>query len=439
MEAAAVPLWSLRRVREPVALGALAGMVAVSGLIVAGAESRLGVLVPSAKLRYPGWLQGPLSGASIGIDSHGLAWLVVAMSACYLLVLACADALPARIAVGAVVALHAIFVIAPPLISSDVFGYIDAARLGALHGINPYSPASTHLPHDPVRLYRRWATDLPSPYGPLFVVASYALVPLGVAGALWTLKVITAVASLAIVWLVWKCAERLDRDPLRAALFVGLNPVVLVFGVGGAHNDFFAIALVMAGVYLAIAGRERLTGAAMVAAAAIKLPTGLPLVLAFGGLRGRRRRELLIGAAVALAGFAVLALGFFGHRAAGFVDTIRSQENQVAVYSVPNQIGKALGLGGATSGVKLVADIGFVAALGFLIRWVWRGADWVTAAGWAMFALLLATAWLLPWYAVWILPLAAISADRRLRLAALALAGYLIVTRVTLWLGQPIP
>jgi len=176
----------------------------------------------------------------------------------------------------------------------------------------------------------------------------------------------------------------------------------------------------------------------MIAAAAIKLPTGLPLLLAFSGLR-RRRREVLIGAAVALSGFAALALAFFGHRAAGFLDTIRSQENQVAVYSVPNQIGKAIGLGGATSGVRLVADIGFLAALGLLIRSVWRGADWITAAGWAVFALLLATAWLLPWYAVWILPLAAVSADRRLRLAALALAGYLIVTRVTLWLSIPIP
>src|SRR5205807_1989527 len=200
-----------------------------------------------------------------------------------------ADAVPARIASAAVVALPAIFVIPPPLISSDVFGYIDAARLGTLHGINPYSPALTHLPHDPVRLYRRWATDLPSPYGPLFVVASYALVPLGLAGGLWALKLLTAAASLAIVWLVWKCAERLGRDPLKPALFVGLNPVVLVFGVGGAHNDFIAIAFVMAGVYLAIAGRERISGAAMVAAAAIKLPTGLPLLFAVAGLRTRRR------------------------------------------------------------------------------------------------------------------------------------------------------
>jgi hypothetical protein len=437
MEAAAVPLWSTRRAREVVAVAALAGMVAASGAIVAGAESRLGVLVPSAKYRYPDWLRGPLSGASLGIDVHWLAWLLVAMSVCYVVVLLLADAVDARIAIGAVVALHVIFLIAPPLISSDVFGYIDAARLGTLHGINPYSPASTELPHDPIRLYRRWATDLPSPYGPLFVVASYALVPLGIAGGLWALKVLTAVASLAIVWLVWKCAERLGRDALRAALFVGLNPVVLMFGVGGAHNDFFAIALVMAGVYLAISGRERLTGAAMVAAGAIKLPTGLPLLLAFSALRGKRR-ELLTGAAIAFGAVALLAIAVFGHRAAGFLDTIKSQENQLALYSVPNQIGKALGLGGATKGVRYVADAGLLVALVLTVRAALRGVDWVAAAGWAMFALLLATAWLLPWYAVWLLPLAAVSADRRLRIAALALTGYLIVTRVTLWLSIPL-
>src|SRR5205807_10506277 len=109
-----------------------------------------------------------------------------ARSACYPPGLALGSARRPAIALAAVVAPHAIVASHPPLISSDVFGYIDAARLGTLHGINPYSPALTHLPHDPVRLYRRWATDLPSPYGPLFVVASYAVVPLGVAGALWT-------------------------------------------------------------------------------------------------------------------------------------------------------------------------------------------------------------------------------------------------------------
>src|SRR5205807_10060831 len=124
---------------------------------------------------------------------------------------------------------------------------------------------------------------------PLCGSARCALHPLGLARGHSALKPRPAAASLAIVALVWKCAERLGRDPRKAALFVGLNPVVLVFDVGGAHNDFIAIAFLMAGVYLAIAGRERISGAAMVAAAAIKLPTGLPLLFAVAGLRTRRR------------------------------------------------------------------------------------------------------------------------------------------------------
>ena len=48
--------------------------------------------------------------------------------------------------------------------------------------------------------------------------------------------------------------------------------------------------------------------------------------------------------------------------------------------------------------------------------WTWRGGDWVRAAAWAALGLLLATAWLLPWYLIWPLPLAAISRDRPLQL-----------------------
>ncbi len=37
-------------------------------------------------------------------------------------------------------------------------------------------------------------------------------------------------------------------DPLRAAAFVALNPLVLVHVVGGAHNDALAMLLAMLGV-----------------------------------------------------------------------------------------------------------------------------------------------------------------------------------------------
>jgi alpha-1,6-mannosyltransferase len=432
MEAAAVPLWSSRRARELVAYLGLAGIAASSAAIVAGAQRDANLLVPAAKLRYPGWLHGPLSGIRLDVSSDGVAWLLVAMFAGYALVLACSDALPVRFGVGAVVALHALYLLAPPLVSSDVFGYIDTARLGALHGIDPYSSRSTHVPPDAVHLYRRWGSDLPSPYGPLFTLVSYALVPLGIAAGLWGFKALAAAGSLATVWLVWRCASALGRDPLRAALFVGLNPLVLMFAVGGAHNDFLALTAVAGAAYLLIAARERLSGAALVAAAALKLPLGLPLV--FAAARPQtRRRELLAGAAVALVAVAAVSLAAFGTHAAGFLGELRDQQRNVAIYSVPNQVGTLLGFGGITAGIRAIAAAGFLATLVVTLRRTWRGGDWIAAAGWATFALLVSTAWLLPWYVAWLLPLAAISDDRRLRTAALALTAYVVVTRVTLW------
>ena len=77
----------------------------------------------------------------------------------------------------------------------------------------------------------------------------------------------------------------------------------------------------------------------------------------------------------------------------------------------------------------------FAAALVALLWRVRRTGTWFSAAGWATVALLLATAWLLPWYVAWLLPLAALSADRRLAWAAVAFSGYLVASRTGLLLS----
>ncbi|MEA2351045.1 MAG: alpha,6-mannosyltransferase [Thermoleophilaceae bacterium] len=423
---------STRRLRQAAAYAGIATLAAGSALVVAGAQRDPHTLVPAADLRYPGWLHGPLAGFHIQLGTTGLAWLLVAMCAGYVVVLATADAIRVRVAVGAIVGLHALFMLAPPLLSSDVFGYVDLARLGALHDINPFSPSSTHVPADDVHLYRRWGTDLPSPYGPVFVLLGYLLVPLGVAGALWAFKVLVAVASLAVVWLVWRCAAALGRDPLKAALFVGLNPVLLLFAVGGAHNDFFALVAVMGAVYLLVANRERLSGAALVAAAAVKIPLGLPFLFALARPRADRR-GLIGGAAAALVAVVAVSLAAFGSEIGGFLSAVRQQQHDVAIYSVPNQVGELLGLGGITGGIRVAGAALLIATAAHALRRTWRGGDWVAAAGWATFALLVTSAWLLPWYVTWLLPLAAIAGDRRLRVAALALSAYLVATRLAIW------
>ena len=65
-------------------------------------------------------------------------------------------------------------------------------------------------------------------------------------------------------------------------------------------------------------------------------------------------------------------------------------------------------------------------------RWVLRGGDWVRAAAWASLGLLLASAWLLPWYIIWALPFAALSRDNPLITAVLALTALQLAARMPL-------
>jgi alpha-1,6-mannosyltransferase len=312
------------------------------------------------------------------------------------------------------------------LLSADVFGYIDYARLGALHGLDPYAHGPASAPHDAVFAFMRWRGDMPSPYGPLFTLGSYALAPLPVAASFWTLKVGAALASLATVWLVYDCARRLRIAPLPAALVVGLNPLVLVWAVGGAHNDLFVVAAVTASVWLAVSGRERLAGAGLVAAVGLKLSAGIALPF----LLIRRRRALEAALAAGAAAVAV-TLAAFGTGVAGMLRAQADQQNIVATESVPEQLGRAIGLGGATPGLRAAALAGFCAVLAALLVRTWRGGiDWIAATGWATLAMLVTSAWLMPWYVAWLLPLAALGRDRRLSAATLALCAYLVVMRL---------
>jgi hypothetical protein len=72
---------------------------------------------------------------------------------------------------------------------------------------------------------------------------------------------------------------------------------------------------------------------------------------------------------------------------------------------------------------------------------VWQGrTDWIDAAGWATVAMLVAASSLLPWYAAWALPLAAIGRDRRLVRAALVVTGVVLLVQMLgyiPWGGSP--
>jgi hypothetical protein len=421
----------LDRARPLLAVAALAGLVLTGALLCMHAAAGQSGFIPASWHGLPSWMAGPLPGVGDPLDSSLYTGLFVSMCGCYAIVLALARHVEPRTAVAGIVVLHVLFLLAPPLLSADLFGYIDYARIGAVHGLDPYSHGPAAVPHDSVFAFMRWRGDLPSPYGPFFTLVSYALAPLSLAASLWVLKAVATLASLAIVWLVWDAARRLRIAPAPAAMLVGLNPLVLVWAVGGAHNDLLVVAAVTGGVWLAVAGRERLAGAALVGATALKVSAGVMLPFLVAGSRGGRRRESVIGALVAAAAAVVITVAAFGGGGvSGMVRAQVDQQNVVATAALPNQVGRWLGLGGLTGGIRAVALALFVVALVALLVRTWQNRiGWIAAGGWATVAMLATSAWLMPWYVTWVLPLAALGRDRRLVAAALALCVYLVVMR----------
>jgi alpha-1,6-mannosyltransferase len=418
------------------ALGALGllGIVTTVLLICAGAASKPTQYVPARQGGWPGWLAGPLHGLGVGMGSGGFQTLMLIMCASYALVLLSARTLPVAAVAGAIVLAHVALLLGPPLISQDVFGYLAFARLGALHGLDPYTHFAAEAATDKVYPFVGWPFQS-SPYGPLFTLASYATAPLGLAGGLWAFKALAVISSLAAVALIGRTAARLGHSGRWAASFVGLNPVLLVLAVGGAHNDTLVMALLALALALTAGSNPRLRAGvgAIAVGVGVKLTAGL--VLPFLVLAPPQQRERIRTAASAVLGLlALVALGVigFGVHALGFLDAVGEQQQLVATHSIPAETARLVGLSGTPGWWRHLYIAGFLVVLVVALWRTARGADWRVAAGWSTLALLLSTAWLLPWYAIWLLPLAAVSCNRRLLAATLVFCAYAVLIHLSL-------
>jgi hypothetical protein len=383
-------------------------------------------MVPAAGAGDPGWLLGPY-GTGIGVSAGAYYALLWAAFAAYLCVLFAAPALGRRLIAGAALILILAFALSPPLLSQDVFSYIAYARLGALHGLNPYTHAPIDAAGDPVFAYVGW-TGSTSSYGPLFTLATYPLALLSVPVALWALKAVAAASVLALATIVARIAPARGIDARRGFAIVALNPLVLVHVVGGAHNDATAVLVALAGCAAVLAMREASSGAAIAAAIGLKLSAAV--VAPFALLGALRRNRFLAGAALAALATAVASVSAFGFHALDSAKLVADNQGQVSNYSVPNLVSELLGVG--VGPVRAVAAVAVAVLVLWLGRWVLRDGDWIQATGWAALGVLVASAWLLPWYVIWALPFAALSRDNRLLTAVLALTALQLVSRVPL-------
>jgi len=464
--------------RSSVAVGASAvglSVIVLASLLLVSLGSSAphpGVLAPSTYTRagsVPRWIAGPTGAltswlnASAHTERAVFTVALAVMLVAYLVVVHAAGRLRPSWVLWAIVALHVIFVLAPPFDLTDVFNYLNYGRMEYVYHLNPYTTIPALEPHgDPTFLLSNWH-GLLSPYGPLFTLFTIGLAPLGVATSFWTMKVTLMLASLGTVMLVYRCAQLLGRNPLAAAAIVGLNPIVLVWGLGGDHNDFLMLFFLVLAFWLLLrastmrvgrrarppaweppgvaswarrawawldgmprplvagepaAWMEVGAGIALVAAVAIKASSAVlvPIVLFGAGRRLRVLAGLVIGT-VAAAAMSVAAFGVN-------LPNLGQQSTLVIPAGIPNLIGYALGYGGEGPQVHTATTVLLVAVIAVCSIWVWRTRRWLTACGWATFALIVTLSWTLPWYIVWLLPFAALSRSRGLRVAAVVLGVY---------------
>ena len=315
--------------------------------------------------------------------------------AAYLAVVVCAEALGLRAIRIAVLVGVVAFALAPPLLSLDIFSYISYARLGVVHGLNPYDVGPAAIPHDPGALRVEDFRLATSVYGPLFTLGTYPLGLLGVPAALWALKALCGAAVLGIAALARRIAERRGISPARAVALVALNPLVLVHVVGGPHNEALMVLGLCGAVLFLTDGRTASAGASLVAGIAVKAAAAFAAPFAVLGA-GRSRRRFVAGLVLAAAVCALAGLAAFGGSFTGGVLVGPGSNARTSYHSVPALLVRAFGLDLEVVKAVLLSAFGLLVI--WLLVWTARGGDWIRAAAWCGVGLLLASAYVNPWY-----------------------------------------
>jgi hypothetical protein len=300
-------------------------------------------------------------------------------------VLAFSRALPSQraldlVAIAAALVFGTAFVLAPPLLSDDLYRYLWEGRLW-LEGLNPYRIA----PNDPALAHLRddvWANinnkSLGSIYPPLsqllFIVAAW------LGGKVWTLKLLALLAHVLSVAVVTRISST-----RKASLALALNPLLLSEAALSGHFDLVCgMALLIATWALA---RHRFVQAGVAACAAVGLKVVGLLVLPLSAL-------LLLPLVWSRAPVdPVSGAGQFATRWRG---------NESAFAVLDQLSGQLFGQG---SGDLVARALVVAVLLALCALAVHRRVPPLQATRALVWALLLLSPQVHPWYLAWLLPL----------------------------------
>ena len=370
----------------------------------------------------------PLSpGRPESSDLPGVVFLVAAGAAFALYVLAIVvirRRRPSLVVVCCVAAAVQLIPLAGPLLlSRDVYAYWTYGRLVTAHDVNPYVVPPSAYGADPGerQMAPAWRGTT-SVYGPVFSAASAGLATATGRSAettAFSYRLLAAVGMLVVVGLAVVDAP----VPAFAAAFVGWNPMLALDFAGGGHNDVWMVAFVLGALALASRRRPVLAGASWALAVGVKWVPLVLLPLSLVAARGRYARLVAAGFLVTLAAIGAGASLAFG---SAWVTALVPLARHHAGFSLPSRLVE-LGLPRPLANLSAAAPL--LLALPWLLRDARAGRPRLALATGLM---VIASPWVLPWYAVWIVPLAAIEEDRLAWVLALTVCAYLLPDRIPL-------
>ena len=321
------------------------------------------------------------------------------------------------------------FAIAPPLYSRDVYSYV-AQGMMVNADIDPYrnGPAAIggELASNVSPIWQYAA----APYGPTFLGAA-AFVTFFTGGSIVAgiigMRLVMIASVVVLAKTVPALAEKYNVNP-SVALWLGvLNPLVLAHLVSGIHNDAMMMALLMAGMLLAVRRRPMVAAVLIALAALVKAPAAVAILFIAPAmareLRGRyplaRGLAIVSGIAIGTAVIFTAAMGTWY----GWVGALRGTAKARNGLSLSTDLGwlldqtmKALGLPAPIDPIEAMRGVGALAALAVL-GWVllrFRGRP-LFGLGVVLSAVVILGPAVHPWYVLWgVIALAAATRDPRI-------------------------
>jgi len=296
------------------------------------------------------------------------------------------------------------------LYDGDVWRYLWDGHVWA-SSVNPYQLAPADSKLDYLGASAPWQDirdninhpRVPTIYPPLAQVVfrlSHAIAP----GSVVVLKTILVSFDLLTILLVYLALRKLGSDLAWLQLYAW-NPLLIKVVAGSGHVDVLAGTLLVLTVYLLLKRAYLPAALALAGVALVKLAP--VILLPFLAKRIGWRRALVMPLLVLAAYLPFLHSGWAVF--AGFLKFAREWEFNSAFFLLMRALARPF-----ARDPEFVARVVGVLALLFCVVWFWRRdnghpATFPHVASYMLGALILFSPTVMPWYLVWLLPLAVLS------------------------------